>query len=226
MVHEQQKQTSDRTFLQLIHGWLQAINSQSVNYCCAYQAVDSGELSKWNINENEILKTFFYWILKFWVVFAPAGLFKPWELLKARHASDETENIRDLEPRAVTEKAVFPSMCCLIIVWQPEAYRWIRVGRNYLTLVTLRYTEVSCIKVRQLQRKQLHKYDSSDSFIPLAPRLHTWHLYHAKRWSSESLSCSPCWVKARGNVLLLCSIKSDSAASISFIRCKISRHLM
>lgn len=85
MVHEQQKQTSDRTFLQLIHGWLQAINSQSVNNCCAYQAVDSGELSEWNINGDEILKTFFYWILKFWVFFAPAGLalFKPRELPKS-----------------------------------------------------------------------------------------------------------------------------------------------
>lgn len=117
--------------------------------CTEYQTVESGDgvkKSTWNIYGTKILTSFFYWTLKFWECsdFAAAclGLLKLGEFPKSpekavkwsarnfhvtstfhsHHASHETYSALTCSQ---WQKSCFSPTCCVIIVWQPEAYRWI-----------------------------------------------------------------------------------------------------
>lgn len=126
-----------------VNPWLSTGN-QVMKKCSKYQTVESGDgvkKSRWNINGTKILTSFFYWTLKFWdySVFAAVcfALLKLGEFPKSHvkwsaqnfhvtstfhshHVSYETYSALTCSQ---WQKSCFSPMCCVIIVWQPEAYR-------------------------------------------------------------------------------------------------------
>lgn len=118
------------------------------------QTVESGDREKaeWNINGNEILTSFFYWTVKFWEcsVFAAAYLllFKVWGILKSNEKTIKWSvqtfyrHVHSLQIASYEtysamicrqwRRSFFALTCCVIILWQPEAYKWIQCREQVL----------------------------------------------------------------------------------------------